>query len=61
MTAPHITTPLGTIIGSQVTSYEDIKVHRYLGIPYAHSPTGSRRFADPKPMKKLPTGICYIY
>ena len=31
-------------------------VEEYLGIPYAEKPIGSRRFADPVPLKKFPEG-----
>lgn len=45
MSRPVIRTESGSVAGSR-----DQGIERYLGIPYAAAPTGSRRFARPEPV-----------
>ena len=44
---PTVTAPFGTIIGREGPLSPTVRVHEYLGIPYAKSPTGPLRFAPP--------------
>ncbi|CAD6442494.1 d5e8ad5e-9d0d-4fc9-a118-99f81d94b888 [Sclerotinia trifoliorum] len=48
-TKPNVTTPQGTFIGKQTSKYPQI-LEEFLGIPYALSPTGDRRFRPPVPV-----------
>lgn len=53
-------TKLGTMLGTMVeTSFNGKigKVSRFLGIPYAEPPTGSRRFQKPVPKGQLPNPL----
>ncbi|XP_049524075.1 uncharacterized protein LOC125945820 [Dermacentor silvarum] len=45
-----ITTSVGRVVGSTVTAAGDVALHRWLGVPYASSPEGERRFAKPEPL-----------
>lgn len=52
---PLVNTSAGKIKGRK--GRLNYKVHEYLGIPYAHPPTGSRRFAPPERLPKQNTVI----
>ncbi|KAF8448635.1 Alpha/Beta hydrolase protein [Kalaharituber pfeilii] len=49
---PTVTAPFGKIVGRR--GRYDRSVHEYLGIPYAHPPTGSRRFSPPVRLPNRP-------
>ena len=51
-----VNTKLGTIIGTQqdINVFgRDVKIARYLGIPYAEAPVGDLRFRKPVPKQSL--------
>ena len=52
----QVVLPVGTLQGSVVTSPQGTPVEEYLGVPYAVPPVGELRFADPRPLKRLPAG-----
>lgn len=52
---PTVVAPFATIVGR--SGRLNPTVHEYLGIPYAHPPTGPRRFAPPTRLPEQTTQI----
>ena len=54
MSGPRVDTASGTIEGQVVTAPDGSSLLRFLGIPYAASPAGSRRWRRPVPVPAWP-------
>ncbi len=46
----------GTVTGKLVKSPQGVDIEEYLGIPFAKSPVGDLRFANPEPLPQFTGG-----
>ena len=51
-TGVYVSISAGTVRGMiEKTAFEDIKVQKFINIPYAEAPVGKLRFMKPEPKK----------
>ncbi|KAK5638641.1 hypothetical protein RI129_012936 [Pyrocoelia pectoralis] len=49
---PRVQTPYGEVQGTYDTSYNGLVYSQFIGVPYAHPPTGKLRFQEPQPLQR---------